>query len=93
MVRSYHSKCNQATHPGKRREDRRGNCSIEFHQPVIQVDGRKLKCMNRQGRLLISSVQVIREFVVPRIDDSLDALSRSKFFSMLDLNSGYWQVP
>ena len=68
------------------------NCSIEFHQPVIQVDGRKLKCMDRQGRLLISSVQVIRELVVPRIDDSLDALSRSKFFSTLDLIGAYWQV-
>ena len=41
------------------------NCSIEFHQPVIQVDGRKLKCTDRHGRLLISSVQVTRELIVP----------------------------
>ena len=30
---------------------------------------------------------------LPRIDESLDALAGSKFFSTLDLVRGYWQVP
>ncbi len=29
---------------------------------------------------------------LPRIDDTLDALSRASWFSTLDLASGYWQV-
>ena len=41
------------------------NCSMEFHQPIIQVDGQKLKCTDRHGRLLISSVQITKELVVP----------------------------
>jgi len=32
-------------------------------------------------------------YPLPRIDESLDALASSKFFSTLDLLSGYWQVP
>lgn len=31
-------------------------------------------------------------YYLPRIDETLDALAGSKFFSSLDLKSGYWQV-
>ena len=31
-------------------------------------------------------------FPLPRIDDSIDILSHSRYFSTLDLRSGYWQV-
>ena len=31
-------------------------------------------------------------YPLPRIDEMLDTLARSKWFSTLDLASGYWQV-
>jgi transposase InsO family protein len=32
-------------------------------------------------------------FPLPRVDDCLDQLGKAKFFSTLDLASGYWQIP
>ena len=31
-------------------------------------------------------------YPLPRIDDTIDALSRAQWFSLLDLRSGYWQA-
>ena len=31
-------------------------------------------------------------FPLPRIEEALDALGGAKYFTMLDLTSGYWQV-
>jgi hypothetical protein len=32
-------------------------------------------------------------YLIPRIDDALNALLRAKFFSTFDMKSGYWQIP
>ena len=40
----------------------------------------------------LNAVTVKDSYPLPRIDDSLDALRGSKWFSTLNLQSGYWQV-
>ena len=40
----------------------------------------------------VNDLTVKDSYPLPRIDDSLDALSGAKWFSSLDLRSGYWQV-
>ena len=40
----------------------------------------------------LNEITIADQFPVPRIDDILDRLQKSRVFSTLDLKSGYWQV-
>ena len=42
---------------------------------------------------ILNSRTIPDSYSLPRIDSTLDVLSDAKWFSVLDLKSGYWQVP
>ena len=63
-----------------------------WSSPIVLVpkkDGSSRFCVDYR-RLNSGSRKDV--YLLPRIDDILDTLGQTKFFSSLDLCSGYWQI-
>ena len=56
---------------------------------VAKEDGTTQFCVDCRRLNAITKLDV---FPLPRDDEPLDLLAKSKYFSTLDLASGYWQV-
>ena len=57
---------------------------------VKKKDGKLRFCVDYRA---LNKLTKRDQYPLPRIDDSLAALQRGKFFSSLDLFAGYWQIP
>ncbi len=67
-------------------------CQSSWASPVVLVtkkDGNTRFCVDYRK---LNDVTRKDAYPLPRIDDTLDALCSSKYFNMLELYSGYWQV-
>ena len=63
-----------------------------WSSPIVLVskkDGSSRFCVDFRK---VNDLTIKDAHPIPRIDDTLDALSGSRWFSTLDLTSGYWQV-
>ena len=63
-----------------------------YASPVVVVtkkDGSLRLCIDYRK---LNSCSTRDAFPLPRIEEALEALGQAKFFSTLDLTSGYWQV-
>lgn len=73
------------------------NSNSEYNSPIILVP-KKGKGKDKKWRMCIDYRKLNKKLVadrypLPRIDDILDNLGRTKYFSIVDLHSGFHQVP
>lgn len=63
-----------------------------WEAPIVLVrkwDGKWRICLDYRK---LNAVTIKDSHLLPRVDDALDALSGSAWFSSIDLQNGYWQV-
>ena len=57
---------------------------------VRKKDGSVRFCIDYRR---LNELTVADQYPLPRIDDVLDALDEGRYFSVIDLKAGYWQIP
>ena len=67
--------------------------SSPYSSPVLLVkksDGKDRFCVDFRRLNLATKKDV---YPLPRVDDMLDSLGKADYFTVLDLQSGFWQIP
>ncbi|CAF4970486.1 unnamed protein product, partial [Rotaria socialis] len=67
-------------------------CNSPYAAPITlqpKKDGSLRFCVDFRE---LNAVTVRDVYPIPRIDDTLDQLQHAKYFSSMDLRSGFWQI-